>query len=82
MFCSGAADQAQFKVCGQEFYGARWHDIGCSSTVTEYETPFISASHISHCNPGTWIRTWAWGYGWLDDGSESEAPDHSREERC
>ena len=82
MFCSGAADQLQFKVCGQELFGGRWHNIGCSPKNTEEETAFIGAAHITHCTPGAWIRTWAWGFGWLIDGSESESPDYSAEVRC
>jgi hypothetical protein len=82
MFCGGMADQLQFKVCAQELFAGKWHDIGCSRTNTEEESAFIGASHISHCTSGAWIRTWVWGFGWLVDGSESEADDFSREERC
>lgn len=82
IICDGLPAHLQVKVCGQEFSHGHWHNIGCSPVEQDSDVGFSVAATIALCTPHTWLRTWAWGWGQLSDGSESEGTDESGEMRC
>jgi YD repeat-containing protein len=82
LICDGAPSKSKLKVCGQQLISGIWTNLACSDVREGTDAFLLLAGRNATCTPGSWIRSWAWGWGVLGDGSESSAPEASGEVKC